>query len=78
MPLQRLRGLFRLATDDLARGERVARARPLGLGLTRTLEEALAELVRDDDVILATLGRRLAGVASTPIPVRPRALAVVR
>ncbi len=75
---QRLRALFRLATDDLARGERVTRARPLELGLVRTLEEALAALVHDDDVILATLARRLAGVASTPIPVRPRALAVVR
>jgi hypothetical protein len=56
---QRLRALFRVATDDLSFEERVERGRALVSLTARTHDEAVAVLVRGRDAMLAALGRRL-------------------
>jgi AAA family ATP:ADP antiporter len=56
---QRLKALFRLATDDLNLGDRVERARALVVPLPRTRAEGLDALVSGDDTMLVALGRRL-------------------
>ena len=61
---QRLRALFRLATDDLSLEERVERARAVVLHLPRTRDEGLDALVGGDDAILVTLAQRDASSAA--------------
>lgn len=53
---QTLRQLLRIVVDDLAAGEQVARAGPvLRTRGPQTADEALADLIRDSDVMVATL-----------------------
>jgi len=68
---QRIRDLFRVATDELSRDDRVQEARALLTPQPRTRDEGLAVLVAGNDEILAALalrvetGRRALDVAST-------------
>ncbi|HEY5147103.1 MAG TPA: MFS transporter [Polyangiaceae bacterium] len=55
---QRLRALFRLATDDLSPAERVERARSAVPRVARTREEAVAALLGGQDAMLVALGQR--------------------
>jgi len=64
---QRLRVLFRLATDDLGRDERALRARPLVPHMARTRDEAVDALVHGRDPVLVALGQRV----QAPLETRP-------
>jgi|CZKU01.1.fsa_nt_gi AAA family ATP:ADP antiporter len=65
---QRLRALFRLATDDLAPAERVERARSAVPRVAQTREEAVAALLGGQDAMLVALGQR------APAPPEPTPL----
>lgn len=73
---QRLRVLFRIASDDLTAAERVARARSAGLELPATRDEALRAIAQEDDAMLSALTRRFATVPrEAPGPARGVAFA---
>jgi hypothetical protein len=55
---QRLRALFRLATDDLSPAERVERVRSAVPRVAQTREEAVAALLGGQDAMLVALGQR--------------------